>query len=155
MENKPTQEVEKENPTYSSSADLIFPQESWKERFDKEFEFSFNIGVTPDDITKEKIIAFISQVESDAYKRGLHEDCLQLDAEMADFLKDTGEKSKYIIDGIRENERSTLLTLLKSEVSAMKPVLYNENKDRHLENVAIYNTLDKVLSKLSNHETKP
>lgn len=34
---------------------------------------------------------------------------------------------------------------LRGEIKAMKPILYHKDPNRHLENVARYNTLDEVL----------
>jgi hypothetical protein len=36
-------------------------KEGWEEKFDKQFSHCFNIGVTPDDITKKNIKNFITQ----------------------------------------------------------------------------------------------
>ena len=35
---------------------------NWEERFDEKFGSCFNIGVVPDDITKQNIKAFISDL---------------------------------------------------------------------------------------------
>lgn len=45
----------------------------WFERFDEEFKYSFNVGVVPDDMTKNKIKSFISQVEQRAERRVVEE----------------------------------------------------------------------------------
>lgn len=41
---------------------------------------------------------------------------------------------------------------LSEEINNLKPILYDENKDRHLENVTRYNALDEVLSIIKNNK---
>ena len=48
---------------------------------------------------------------------------------------------RNLIQSERELEREKTIKML----SDMKPILYHEDKNRHLENVAVYNFIDKVI----------
>lgn len=132
---------------FTSQLNPSLPQESWKERFDEKFNHDLKKIHWSDYVIQEEIKAFILQIESDAYERGV-----------TDSDKMKGGRGRIMYGQGIEEGRTNVLTLLKSEVDSLKKgkrAYYGRETSYEMENKNGYHeAIDEVLSLLSNHETK-
>lgn len=96
--------------------------EEWEKEFDKQFVWN----MTPDD---HDVVAHYNEEDREL-----------------EFWN--AYKIKFFISSLLQEEKEKTMQWVREKIASKKPILYSEDTNRYIENVAKFNLIDEILSDL-------
>lgn len=113
------------------------PEQSMEERFDENVWQWFKYGIVKDKVDMVALKAFITAECAKAEERG--------------YENENATRVKYNADAQEEGatrERHRIVAIMED----MKPILWNDDLEKHSRNVDKYNLLDALLRSIQEHK---